>query len=69
MARNKTNGWQRHLEMLQADPDLTRALRCLRRGLGHDQVIVLTVTPHDDPAQLDRLHRVYETMSLFEEDS
>jgi hypothetical protein len=51
-----------------SDDDLHRALRCLRRGLGDDQVVILTVTRHDDPAELERTARLYETLSLWEED-
>jgi hypothetical protein len=49
------------------DLDLDRALKCLRRGLGDDQVVVLTVTPHSDPATLERLARTAEDLTLWED--
>jgi hypothetical protein len=48
--------------------DLTDALRTLRRGFGADQVVVLTLTRHDTPAQLERTHRLFELCPEFEGD-
>jgi hypothetical protein len=48
--------------------DLSEALRALRRGLGRDQVLVLTVVRYDTPAQLERTHRLFELCPEFEGD-
>ncbi len=41
------------------DPDLCEALRVLRRGLGKDQVIVLTTIRHNDPVAKARVAAPY----------
>jgi hypothetical protein len=48
--------------------DLTDALRTLRRGFGRNQVTVLTVVRHDTPAQLERVHRLFELALEFKGD-
>lgn len=66
MARRKATGWQRHIEQLQADPDMTRALKCIRAGFG--EITILAVTPHETPEALARLVQVLSDPRLFEED-
>ncbi len=46
------------------DPDLCEALRVLRRGLGKDQVIVLTTIRHNDPVAKARVAAPYAQTCL-----
>jgi hypothetical protein len=48
--------------------DLADALKVLRRGLGPDQVVVLTVTPHEQPGELAKVARRLELFPEFEGD-
>jgi hypothetical protein len=50
------------------DTDLGDALRVLRRGFGPDQVTVLTITRHDDPAELELVHRLFELAPAADDD-
>lgn len=59
---------RRQQPAVQADPDLSRALKTLRSHFGADEVIVLTVTPHTDRAALERASRTYVVATLFEEE-